>query len=303
MIKRIVLATLTGMIAISFTSCDSKGYKKTADGLEYQIVTDKKDGKGPDTSDIVKVKLRIYYSEEGKKDTLLRDVVAMNGGEPIELPMNVPVAYKSSWIKGLVLLTPGDSAIFRTPVDTLMKYEMQGQPLPPFMKKKGQLLFSVVLVSVNSADQMKKEQEQKSAQQKETDDKLIQDYLAKNNITASKTASGLYYVIDKEGTGNNPTAGQTVVVNYTGKTLDGKVFDSNLDPQFQHVEPLAFKLGGHEVIEGWDEGLALLKKGSKARLFIPSPLAYGPQERPGMPANSILMFEVELTDIKATAVQ
>ena len=225
----------------------------------------------------------------------------MNGNQPIEIPVNVPLSFKSDWPSGLNLLTPGDSVIFRTPVDTILKIA-QGQ-LPPFMKKGGYILYSVVLVSVRSGDAMKQEQEQKSASQQGNDDAAIQEYLNKNNIQATKTESGLYYTIDKEGSGSPLKAGQEIVMNYTGKTMDGKAFDSNVDPQFQHVQPFTFKLGAHEVIPGWDEGIALLKKGSKARLFIPSGLAYGSQDRPGLPANSVLLFDVEVVDVKAPTVQ
>lgn len=301
MIKRLAIATLAGITAMSFTACNNDSFKKTKDGLEYRIVTDKKEGKGPTANDFVKVKIRIYYNENGKKDTLLNDLVAMNGGEALELPMNLPLQFKSDWPSGLNLLTPGDSALFRTPVDTIKKLT-QGQ-MPPFMKKGGYILYSVVLVSVRSGDEMKKEQEQKSASQKETDDKLIQDYLTQNKISASKTETGLYYIIDKEGSGAALANGQEVVMNYTGKTLDGKSFDSNVDPQFQHVQPFAFRLGAHEVIPGWDEGIALLKKGSKARLFIPSGMAYGAQGQGSIPANAVLMFDVEVVDVKAPTVQ
>ena len=122
------------------------------------------------------------------------------------------------------------------------------------------------------------------------------------NIISSpqKTASGLYYEITKKGTGENAKPGQTAIMNYTGKTLDGKTFDSNTDPEFKHTEPLPVQVGAGRVIKGWDEGVQLLNKGSKATFYIPSPLAYGPQDQgPNLPANSILIFDVEVTDIKA----
>lgn len=288
MIKRILNIAILGAAIINFTACNSKkggDYKKTADGLEYQILKDEKTGTAPGDNDLVTVKVRVYYNEKDKKDTLIADYVKMNGGEPFELPANVPLAFKSDWPSGLKLMTPGDSAIFRTPVDTLMKLG-QGQ-LPPFMKKGGYILYSVVLVSVKNVGEMKA-----------AEDKTLQDYFAKNSLSPTKTPTGMYYMIDKEGTGDVAKQGQTVVVNYTGKLLDGTTFDSNIDPKFQHVEPLSFQLGGGQVIPGWDEGVGYLKKGSKAKLFIPSQLAYGAQARPGLPANSILMFDVEVLDIK-----
>jgi FKBP-type peptidyl-prolyl cis-trans isomerase FkpA len=97
--------------------------------------------------------------------------------------------------------------------------------------------------------------------------------------------------------------GQMVTMNYIGKTLEGKQFDANVDASFKPLkgrDPFTFPLGAHQVIKGWDEGVALLKKGSKATFYIPSPLAYGPQAQgPDLPANSILVFNVEVVDIKA----
>src|SRR5690606_12314470 len=157
---------------------------------------------------------------------------------------------------------------------------------------------------VKSQEQAMQEMQEQAARQKEVDDQLLQEYFAQNGINPSKTESGLYYQIVKEGSGSTATPGQQVTVNYTGRTLDGNVFDSNVDPAFNHVEPFTFPLGQGAVIPGWDEGVALLKKGSKAKLFIPSPLAYGPASPgPEIPANSILVFDVEVTDIKSVANQ
>jgi FKBP-type peptidyl-prolyl cis-trans isomerase len=94
-------------------------------------------------------------------------------------------------------------------------------------------------------------------------------------------------------------------MNYTGTLLDGTKFDSNTDSAFSHVQPFEFALGLGQVIKGWDEGVSYLKPGSKATFYIPSPMAYGAQARPGgganpkgIPANSILFFDVELVGIK-----
>ncbi len=134
--------------------------------------------------------------------------------------------------------------------------------------------------------------------QKTIDDNLLKDYFAKNHINATKTASGLYYSISKQGTGKNAMRGQTVTMNYTGKTLDGKTFDSNTDPNFRHVQPFNFSLGMGQVIKGWDEGVQLLNLGSKATLFIPSGLAYGERAMGNsIPPNSVLIFDVEVVNI------
>lgn len=108
-----------------------------------------------------------------------------------------------------------------------------------------------------------------------------------------KTSStGLMYKVEKEGTGDAPKDSDTVVVNYKGTLIDGKEFDNS----YTRGEPLSFRLDG--VIPGWTEGLKNIKKGGKIKMVIPPELAYGKTGVPGIPANSTLVFEVELLDIK-----
>ena len=96
------------------------------------------------------------------------------------------------------------------------------------------------------------------------------------------------------GTGASPKAGDTVTVHYTGWLVDGKKFDSSVDRD----EPFAFVLGAGQVIQGWDEGVATLRVGDKARLTIPGDKAYGSQGYPGLiPPNATLIFEVELLSV------
>jgi FKBP-type peptidyl-prolyl cis-trans isomerase len=106
------------------------------------------------------------------------------------------------------------------------------------------------------------------------------------------TASGLQYEILKEGTGAKPLATDSVKVDYHGTTIDGKVFDSSVDRK----EPVTFTVNG--VIPGWTEALQLMNVGSKWKLFIPSALAYGERPPNNIKPNSVLIFEVELLEIK-----
>lgn len=137
--------------------------------------------------------------------------------------------------------------------------------------------------------------------------KEIDDYLAKNKITAKRTASGLTYVITKAGSGAKPKLGQQVNVHYAGKLLNGKLFDTSIEsvakknntynPNRKYV-PFSFFLGARRVIAGWDEGIALLNKGAKATLYIPSYLGYGIRGTNSIPPNAVLIFDVELVDFK-----
>jgi FKBP-type peptidyl-prolyl cis-trans isomerase len=130
------------------------------------------------------------------------------------------------------------------------------------------------------------------------DDNLIKRYLTKNNITtAQKQASGLYFVPTTTNTAGTPvTAGKTASVLYTGKFLNGKVFDSTTQ---RNNIPFDFVVGAQKVIAGFDEGVSLMHKGDKATLLIPSALAYGPTgSSPNIDPNTVITFDIEVVDVK-----
>ena len=108
------------------------------------------------------------------------------------------------------------------------------------------------------------------------------------------TASGLKYAIISEGDGSLAEAGKLVTVNYSGYLEDGTMFDSSVERD----DPISFPVGQGQVIPGWDEGMQLLKKGSKARFIIPPQLGYGEMELEKIPKNSTLIFDVELVDVQ-----
>ena len=137
---------------------------------------------------------------------------------------------------------------------------------------------------------IKKAQEQADKNLKEGD-----EWMAKNKAKAGvkTTDSGLQYEVVKEGSGAAPTDNDMVKVHYTGTLINGEKFDSSRDRN----EPAEFPV--RQVIPGWTEALKLMKVGSQMKLAIPAKLAYGPQSRPGIPANSTLLFDVELLEVKA----
>lgn len=290
MFKKTATFATTAIIALSFTACkNNTTFQKTKDGIEYLIVKDEK-GTPAKIGDIIQYHMKVKIG-----DSLMFDSRVMNNNQPVEMPLEVsPQANKATDPTEVIeMLSAGDSAVIRVELDTLAR------KVYSFAKPTDKLEFQISMVNVLSKEQFEAEQTKKSASQIAEDDKLITEYLKTNNITAQKTESGIYYTVTKPGSGNNATNGQTVKVMYTGKLLNGTVFDSNIDPKFQHPEPLEFPLGKGNVIRGWDEGIALLNKGAKATLFIPSTLAYGQQSpNPNIPNNSVLVFDVELLDFK-----
>ena len=108
-----------------------------------------------------------------------------------------------------------------------------------------------------------------------------------------KTKSGLFHLIENKGNNDFPSIGSTVSVHYTGKLVDGTIFDSS----YQRNNPISFVLGKGQVIEGWDEGLLKMAKGGSGKFIIPSNLAYGENGAGGIiPPNSTLIFDLELID-------
>jgi peptidyl-prolyl cis-trans isomerase A (cyclophilin A) len=144
-------------------------------------------------------------------------------------------------------------------------------------------------------EEMMKEMQKKNQEAAKTDEPAFRAEMKKLYPTATFTASGLAYIIEKQGTGDRAKAGNTVSVHYHGAFVDGKKFDASYDRN----EPITFPLGQGMVIPGWEEGIALLNKGAKAKLIIPYWLAYGVDGRqPVIPPKSTLIFDTEMVEIK-----
>ena len=127
--------------------------------------------------------------------------------------------------------------------------------------------------------------------QSSIDQELIENYLAENQLDAERHSSGIYYIIEEPGSGGSPNGNSEVLVRYKGYLLDGTVFDET-----PGSDARTFFL--YQVIRGWQIAIPLLQKNGKGTFFIPSGLAYGPFERPGIPANSVLIFETELVNFQ-----
>ena len=286
-------------------------YKKLPSGLQYAFIVDKPTSPKPEEGG--QISLNMQSVCQGR---ILYSTAMQFKGKPGVYGVAKP-AYKGDLIEAIMLMTPGDSIVCLLDADALFKNAKAKKP--DFIKPGDKVQYFLKLVSLKTKDAVIKEQqaafqkqmnEQMAKQKKEAaklvikDDKTLQAYFTKNKITPIKTASGLYYTVKEEGSGDKANANDSITMNYTGRLLDGTKFDSNEDTAFHHVSPFKFVLGRGAVIRGWDEGVALLKQGSKATFYIPSGMAYGAQSRPGgganpkgIPANSILLFDVELVNV------
>lgn len=150
------------------------------------------------------------------------------------------------------------------------------------MKRLGGLICAVALIFATGCGK-------KASEQAAEDDRLIQEYIAANNLNAVKAPSGLYYVIDQQGTGAECNSNSDVHVAYTGYYLDGIIFDGS------DQQGITFNLGG--VIEGWRLGIPYFREGGTGKLLIPSGLAYGTSGKGDIPANAVLVFDINLIEV------
>ena len=149
------------------------------------------------------------------------------------------------------------------------------------------LLILTLFIACNSDKEINKEP-QKTDYTVENE-KEITDYIAKNNLTALKSDTGLYYVINEPGTGTQPNAKSNVTVAYKGYYTSGKVFDQS--------KPEGISFGLNQVIQGWTEGIPYFKTGGSGILLVPSHLGYGPYDNRDIPGGSVLVFDVKLISV------
>ena len=307
--KKFVYAAVICAAAIS--AC-TKPFKKVKDGSEFKVISVKSgptlvNGNFMELNVVAKYKDSVLFStnEEGMPQFGVYDTASF------------PTPYKEAFKN----IHVGDSVVLRIPTDSIIA--KGGGQSPPFIKK-GQYIYQSytvanvyttkeqadsaqkthVKVAQERASQKQFKQVEKdlvaSKEQIEKDGRLIDEYLAKNNIKAIKTKWGTYVAIQTEGTGPTLTSKDVASVNYTGKTFDSSiVFDSNVDPKFKHVTPYDVPVGQLSgIVLGWPDALMQMKKGTKATVYIPSSLAYGKQGRaPQIKADQILVFDMEVVNV------
>ena len=289
------------LLMLSLSACLNSGFKETKSGLKYKIYSD---GKGPlaQKGNIIKM----HFERRTTGDTT---VISTYDQIPYyQLVDSVGPAYDPREI--FMQLRKGDSAVILISGDSLLK---RGT-LPQDMTRKEQMILSLSVIEIFTADSLaQKDQmaERTKAQERQTAEnerrikqaeelrlpkaKEIEDYLAKNNITAQKAPLGTYVEIKEEGTGMKCEPGKTVKVRYTGKLFpSGKVFESNAGPD---KEAYPVVIGNHGVIQGWEEGLQYFKKGGKGTLYIPFFLAYDTRPGPGGEPFENLMFDIFIEDV------
>lgn len=275
MIKKLLM--LSAVASMVYTACKKPDFQTSPTGLQYKII----DGGGKGRKAQVNDLLEVQWAYSTMNDSELYSTFKEQG---VPVPIQLPAPpYKGAFEEGMQMMKAGDSAIMITSADSF--FTKIGKEMPPFIKKGDKLKMILKMYSVQTADEY-------NAKGAEREKKALADYIKSNNITAQPDNEGLYILKEKEGTGPTPMQGDTVYVNYTGKLIDGKVFDSS-----EGQSPISFAIGTGRVIRGWDKGLMQLTEGTKAKFIIPSALGYGPQGGGPIPPNSTLLFDIELVKI------
>jgi FKBP-type peptidyl-prolyl cis-trans isomerase len=286
-------------IAILAVGCTDQKFKKTKTGLEYKVVGGS-GGNNIKYGNTIQFKAYSYYNDS-LMSTPYDSVAQLIEVDSTKLPPEYVAIFTTA--------KKGDSIITRMATDTIMKFNQ----LPPFAKK-GSFLgyrFKIIDVITDSAKvvslrnesfkSMRKIDSLSVLKQKQIDDKILSDYIAKNNIKATKTPKGTYVEVQNPGEGAAIDSGKGITVDYKGMTLEGKVFDQSYDSAGKSVKPYTFIIDQRGAIQGWSDGLVYFKKGGKGRLFIPSYLAYGSRGAGAdIKPNTPLMFEVSIVDVLTT---
>lgn len=296
------MAVMALMLVGVMSACAEKnpypGYEKNQNGLYYQFFS-QNDGEMPQVGDLLEVSICCMVNDSTPLIPNTRNIMKLQ--EP---------AFAGDINEGLAMMHKGDSASFIVNIDSTFKY-LFGQPtLPAEFNSTDVMRFEVKVndfypekvYAQNYANEVKnRNAERVAALQNDYPEETakaanaLAAYLAKNNIVAEPTETGLYYVVTEEGNGEHPEVGKPVTMHYTGKLLDGTVFDSSVERD----EPFQFVLGVGQVIPGWDEGVQLMTKGEKGVLYIPYYLGYGERQAGDkIVPFSNLIFDVELIDFE-----
>ena len=291
--KQIILFLISVLTFSIYFSCneDVKNEKKSLvmeSGYEYEHHI-QNEGTKPQIGQVA------YYYFSLKAD----DSLMMNGREAemlsktmIPKPMIKGAGITSPTLEGIKLMSIGDSLTVKVPLDSIPE-------LPPDFGKFSAFYYTMVLVDIKNSEENKEidvsDRIRYNAYMAEVDSlrKLVlEDYRAgKLDAEIIEKPSGLKIYIHKEGRGEIPKKGETVYMRYHGSMIDGSMFDSS----FNAAHLYAVKVGSGTVVEGWDEGLGYLKRGTIATLFVPSDLGYGDEGyMPVIPPKTDLAYYIEL---------
>lgn len=296
--KRFFKLTLVMMaVASLLAACNKSEFKTTDNGLVYKFLESNKSTPQVQDGDVL----------VGTCTILLDDSVLMKVDQPDRILIASEMYPGDPLPEGLKMMHEGDHAIFGIDADELAK---MGTPFPPYYKPGTgmKLYYDITLESIVTVDELAQEEANYNAamaQIKTRDMELLAKYAQDNGIKAEPNADGLYVVVKKTGKGPKVEMGRTVSVKYTGRLLNGKVFDTNVesvakanDIDGHDFAPMTYVVGKNRMISGWEAGVLGQPAGTQLTLLMPSDMGYGPREMSSIPANSPLVFDIEIVSVQ-----
>lgn len=289
--KQIRMATMIVAGAAMLAACgsgDMKGYKQTENGLYYRFEQQDKNAQQVQEGDVLVGEMTI------RLDT---NVLRTNVGRTERLMPAIPM-YDGVLHEGIMMMHLGDKATFAIEADSMAKFMQPNQMPPMYEKGKGmKFYYEINLQDIVTKDEFAAEQANYEAEMEKARDaepELIANYVKENNIKAQPNANGLYVIVKKQGKGTKVAVGRQVAIHYTGRLIDGTVFDSSVGN-----EPLSYVVGQMGLIRGWEEGVMGQPEGTQLQLIIPSAMGYGPQGAGQMiPPYSTLIFDLDIVSVK-----
>lgn len=281
---------LIGLLALCMACSNSVTEKETPNGFKFNVV-EKGDGIVAKANQL----LVFDYVIKDSKDSVWMDTYDSGMPGVVGIQDSSAISSEIGMIQMFRMLSVPDSISVSKDAKSFFK-DVLGQPLPPNIDSTLTLSCNLRVRSIMEMQKFGEFQQdlmkKREGKQKAKDSKLIDDYLAANNVKAEKDTSGIAYVIYNQAGGKKPAPENCVEVKYHGKFLkDGKTFDKNNN--------IAFSL--QQVIRGWTLSIPKLGVGDSATFYIPSTLAYGPRGIPGaIPPDAILIFDVTLLNVKDT---
>jgi len=289
---------LVFVLAVALTACNNES---TPYGLTF---TRHRTGTGPQVRDGEYLVMNLVAIDEN--DSVWHDTYKENQPMIVRVAPPVLPGLKEPGETGVYrMLHVGDSVSFDIDAETIY-VRTWNQELPNYMDPGLEVTYQLSVIEIVDEEGLEKyrlrnleryeaERIENQIRQYGKDTTAIANYLKEKSIVAVKTLSGLSYTVDRDGTGPVAKSGKKVAVRYTGKLLNGNVFDSNLDA----VDPFVVNVGRGDVIAGWEEALQLVKKGGKYTFYIPSLYGYADQGSGAkVPPNAVLVFEMEVKDIQ-----
>lgn len=291
--KLIFLAVLIA----PFVTRAQNGFIRNAKGVQYKVVSHP-------TAEHIKMEDVVTFNvvQKTEKDSVLFSSYVL--GHPIKIQVK-PSESIGDLMDIFPLLCNKDSVVVKVPTDSIFVGHEEARP--PFLAKNSNIIFTLKIERVQSLNDAIAERNALMDKMRADETNAANKYIEDHKLQLKSTASGLKYVITRATVNKKVLSGDTLLVNYIGRTTEGKVFDSSIESAAREAglqqpgreyAPLKVVVGQGQVIKGWDEGLQLLTQGSKAILVIPSKLAYGDQGAgDDIKPFSTLIFNIEVVKV------